>query len=265
MTEDVDYDRRCFLGKAAMTMVAAHLGAFRPAEATARAPRELAAIGDAVEWINSPRLTPSSLAGKVALVDFCTYSCINWLRTLPYLRAWTQKYPQLVLIGAHTPEFAFERNVDNVRRAVRQMRIEYPIAIDNEYAIWRAFNNQYWPALYLVDDRGRVRQHYFGEGEYDRAEIAVRRLLAEAGSPDLRAGSARIDGSGVEAAADWNNLRSSENYVGYDRTENFASRGGSEPGRRRLYAAPARLGLNQWALAGEWTIGRQATSLNSPN
>src|SRR5215470_14059228 len=164
VTEDVDYDRRRFLGKAAMTIVAAHLGAFRPAEADARAPRELAAIGDAVEWINSPRLTPSSLAGKVVLVDFCTYSCINWLRTLPYLRAWSRKYTQgLVVIGVHTPEFPFEQNLDNVRRAVKRLGVEYPIVIDNDYAIWRAFRNQYWPALYILDAKGRIRDHHFGE------------------------------------------------------------------------------------------------------
>src|ERR687896_2223311 len=140
MTERIDRDRRRFLGTAAMTIAGAHLGVSGNAEANQRAPRELAAIGGAAEWLNSPRLTPSSLAGKVVLVDFCTYTCINWLRTLPYRRAWAQKYmPGLVLIGVHTPEFGFEKNVDNVRRAVRQMRIEYPIAIDNDYSIWRAF------------------------------------------------------------------------------------------------------------------------------
>src|SRR5215510_8789304 len=158
-----------------MTIAAAHLGMFGTGDASERAPRELAAIGNAPEWINSPRLTPSSFAGKVVLVDFWTYTCINWLRTLPYVRAWTQKYRQgIVVVGVHTPEFAFEHNLDNVRRSVRQMGIEYPVAIDNEYAIWRAFDNHYWPALYLVDARGRVRQHFFGEGEYDRAEIALR-------------------------------------------------------------------------------------------
>ena len=167
MAEEIDHDRRRFLGRAAMTMAAAQLGMFGTTQANNREPRELAAIGRATEWLNSPRLTPSSLAGKVVLVDFCTYTCINWLRTLPYVRAWAQKYRQgLVVIGVHTPEFAFEQNVDNVRRAVQQMRIDYPIVIDNDYAIWRAFKNQYWPALYFVDARGRVREHHFGEGEY---------------------------------------------------------------------------------------------------
>jgi thiol-disulfide isomerase/thioredoxin len=249
-----------------MTIAAAHLGMFGKAEAIDRAPRELASLGRTVEWINSPPLMPDSLLGKVVVVDFWTYTCINWLRTLPYIRAWTQKYGEgLVVIGVHTPEFGFERNVDNVRRAVRQMGIDYPIAIDNEYAIWRAFNNQYWPALYLIDVRGRVRQHYFGEGEYAQSEIAIQRLLAEAGAGGIGQGAMSVAASGVEAPGDWGNLRSSENYVGYDRTENFASPGGRALDRRRLYAAPRRLALNEWALTGEWTMGRQATVLSSPN
>jgi thiol-disulfide isomerase/thioredoxin len=182
-----------------MTIAAAHLGMFGrlraeglaeagKVEAQDRAPREFSALGRAVEWINSPPLMPDSLAGKVVVVDFWTYTCINWLRTLPYVRAWAQKYrQQLVVIGVHTPEFEFEKNVDNVRRAVKQMRIEYPIAIDNNYAIWRAFKNQAWPALYFIDARGHVRQHHFGEGEYEQSEIAIQRLLTEAGV----AGSAR--------------------------------------------------------------------------
>ena len=249
-----------------MTIAAAHLGTFSTVNASDGGPRELAAIGSAAEWLNSPRLTPPSLAGKVVVVDFCTYTCINWLRTLPYRRAWAQKYQQgLVLIGVHTPEFGFEKNVDNVRRAVRQLRIEYPIVIDNDYSIWRAFKNQYWPALYFIDARGRVRQHHFGEGEYDQSEMAIQRLLAEVGVGRPRDGVVSVDASGVETAADWDNLRSPENYVGYERTVKFVSPGGAERDRRRLYAAPARLALNQWALAGEWTMGRQATVLSSPN
>jgi thiol-disulfide isomerase/thioredoxin len=293
VTERIDHGRRGFLGAAAMTMAAAHLGVSGIAEATQRTPRELAAIGRAADWLNSPRLTPSSLAGKVVLVDFWTYTCINWLRTLPHRRAWAQKYREgLVVIGVHTPEFEFEKNVDNVRRAVRQMRIDYPVAIDNEYAIWRTFNNQHWPALYLIDARGRIRQHHFGEGEYERSEAAIQRLLAEAGvaaprigadlkvsttnaevgapdgrSADLQVGDGvvSVDADGVEAAADWTNLKSPENYLGYERTQNFASRGGAHLNRRRLYAAPVRLALNQWALAGEWTMGREATTLGGPD
>ncbi len=249
-----------------MTMAASSFGRLGTAEASGRESRELTALGGATEWLNSPRLTPANLLGKTVVIDFCTYTCINWLRTLPYRRAWAQKYTQgLVLIGVHTPEFAFEQNVDNVRRAVRQMRIEYPIVLDNDYAIWRAFRNQYWPALYFLDARGRVRDHQFGEGEYGRSEKIIQRLLSEAGVGGAGDGVVSVDAGGVEAAADWNNLRSPENYVGYERSQNFASPGGGEPDRRRVYAAPARVALNQWALAGEWTIGRQATVLGSAN
>jgi thiol-disulfide isomerase/thioredoxin len=199
------------------------------------------------------------------LVDFWTYTCINWLRTLPYLRAWAQKYRQgLVLIGVHTPEFPFEHNLDNVRRAVRQMRIDYPVVIDNDYSIWRAFDNHYWPALYFVDARGRVRQNHFGEGNYERSELAIQRLLAEAGVAGTGSGTVSVDAPGVEAPADWRSLKSPETYVGYDRIERLASPGGGKLDRRRAYAAPARLKLNEWALAGEWMIGRQATLLSSP-
>jgi hypothetical protein len=263
VAHEIDANRRRFLGAAAMTIAAAHLGMFGKVEANERAPRELVALGGAAEWLNSPRLTAASLLGKVVLVDFCTYTSINWLRTLPYIRAWAQKYRQgLVVIGVHTPEFAFERNVENVRRAVQQMKIEYPIAIDNDYSIWRAFQNQYWPALYFVDSRGQIREHHFGEGEYDRSEKIIRGLLAEAGSAGIGGGAVSVDASGVEAPADWDNLRSPENYLGYDRTEKFASPVGAAQDGRRVYGLPARLTLNQWALAGEWTMGSQATVLN---
>jgi thiol-disulfide isomerase/thioredoxin len=263
VANDIDHDRRRFLSRAAMTIAAAHLGTFGPAEAAPRQPRELAALGRANEWLNSSRLTPESLSGKVVVVDFWTYTCINWLRTLPYVRAWAKNYNQgLVVVGVHTPEFAFEHDIDNVRRAVRQMRIEYPIAIDNDYAIWRAFDNHYWPALYIVDARGRLRQHLFGEGEYDPFERAIQQSLAEAGVAATSQDPVSIDARGVEAPADWSALRSPENYVGYDRTQNFASPRGADRDRRRVYSAPARLALNQWALVGEWTMGRQATVLN---
>ena len=266
MDRDVNHSRRHFVITAAMTIAAAHLGTFDTVEANGRESRELAALGRAAEWLNSPRLIPSSLAGKVVLVDFCTYTCINWLRTLPYLRAWAQKYRQgLVVIGVHTPEFAFESDIDNVRRALQQMKIDYPIAIDNDYAIWRAFKNQYWPALYFVDGRGEIREHHFGEGEYDRSEKIIQRLLAEAGATGIGEGAVSVDASGVEAPADWGSLRSPENYVGYDRTDNFASPGGGKLDQPRIYAVPRRLALNEWALAGEWTMGRQATVLSSPN
>ena len=169
------------------------------------------------------------------------------------------------MIGVHTPEFAFERNVDNVRRALGQMRIDYPIAIDSDYAIWRAFDNHYWPALYFVDARGRVREHHFGEGEYERSEKIIQRLLTDAGVAGVASGVVSVEATGVEAPADWGSLKSPENYVGYDRTERFASPGGGRLDRRRVYAIPARLRLNEWALAGEWMMGRQAIVLTGPN
>jgi hypothetical protein len=234
-------------------------------KAKARASRELSALGRAAEWINSPPLMPDSLEGKVVVVDFCTYTCINWLRTLPYRRAWVQKYGSgLVLIGVHTPEFGFEKNVDQVRRAMRQMKIDYPIAIDNDYSIWRAFRNQYWPALYFLDARGQVRDHHFGEGEYDRSEKIIQRLLLQAGATGIPQGAVTVAASGVEAPPDWGSLRSPENYLGFERTQNFASPGGVEPDRRRRYAAPRRLSLNEWALVGEWTIGKEANVLSGP-
>jgi thiol-disulfide isomerase/thioredoxin len=255
-------ERRRFLGSTAMTIAAAHVGMLE-AEQADREPRELAAIGRATEWLNSPRLTPASLRGKVVLVDFWTYTCINWLRTLPYVRAWSQKYTQgLVVIGVHTPEFPFEHNLDNVRRAVQQMRVPYPVVIDNDYSIWRAFKNQYWPALYVIDARGRIREHQFGEGEYERSERAIQRLLSEAGVTGISNAIVPVEGGGLEAAADWNSLRSPETYIGHDRSENFASREAPVLDRRRAYSAPGRLALNQWSLAGEWTMGTPATVLN---
>jgi thiol-disulfide isomerase/thioredoxin len=263
VTAAIHHDRRRFLRTGALTIAAAQLGIFGRVQASQRVPREMAAIANAPEWLNSPRLTASGLAGKVVLVDFWTYTCINWLRTLPYVRAWAQKYQQgLVVIGVHTPEFPFERNVDNVRRAVQQMRIEYPLVIDNDYAIWRAFNNQYWPALYLIDGRGHVRQHQFGEGEYDTSERAIQRLLKEAAASGVSDGVVSVDGSGFEAAADWSSLKSPETYVGYDRTQNFSSSDAARLDQRRTYRAPSRLALNQWSLAGDWTMGRTATVLN---
>jgi hypothetical protein len=259
----IDRDRRRFLYGAAMTMAAARFGAFGTAEANSGEPRELAAIGRATEWLNSPPLTPARLLGKVVVVDFCTYTCINWLRTLPYVRAWAQKYKQgLVTIGVHTPEFPFEKNVDNVRRAMKQMAIDYPIVFDSDYSIWRAFSNQYWPALYFLDPRGKIRQHHFGEGEYEESERTIQRLLQEAGASGVGDGLVTVNATGFEAAADWENLKSPENYLGYERTQNFASSGGADADRRRAYSAPARLALNQWAHAGEWTVGRGVTILS---
>jgi hypothetical protein len=265
MAGKLDQGRRRFVGRTAMALAAARFGAPGILEAKEREPRQLAALGRATEWLNSPRLSAASLLGKVVLVQFGTYTCINWLRTLPYIRAWHQNYGQgFTLIGVHTPEFEFEKNVDNVRRALRPMRIEYPVVIDNDYSVWRAFNNEYWPALYLLDERGRIRRRHFGEGEYDSSERAIQQLLADSGLVSARQAAVLVEANGIEAAANWDNLRSSENYVGYARAVNFASPGGAESDRRRLYAAPKRMALNQWALVGEWTIGRQATVLSGP-
>jgi Thioredoxin like C-terminal domain len=261
MRDHVDDDRRRLLGQVAMTM-AASVGMACATAASGRQTPQLAALDGATQWLAAPRPRAADLAGKVVLVDFCTYTCINWLRTLPYVRAWARTYQQgLVVIGVHTPEFAFEQNADNVRRAVERLRIDHPMVIDNDYAIWRAFRNHYWPALYFLDHDGRVRDQQFGEGGYEQAERTIQRLLAAAGATSVPGGTVSVDATGVEAAADWNTLRSTELYVGLDRTANFASPGGATADRRR-YAAPTRLALHEWALAGEWTIGRQAVVLD---
>jgi thiol-disulfide isomerase/thioredoxin len=228
---------------------------------------ELPSLGGATEWLNSLPLTAAGLRGNVVLIEFWTYTCINWLRTLPYVRAWAENYKDLglVVIGVHTPEFAFEKNIDNVRRATKDLRVAYPIAIDSDYAVWRAFDNHYWPALYFVDAQGHIRHHQFGEGEYEQSEMIIQQLLAEAGTGDIGNELVSVDARGIEAAADWGSLKSPENYVGYERTENFASPGGAVLDERRVYAAPARLRLNQWALSGDWTVGKQATVLNQAN
>jgi thiol-disulfide isomerase/thioredoxin len=228
---------------------------------------ELPSLGGATAWLNSSPLSASDLRGKVVLIDFWTYTCINWLRTLPYVRAWAEKYQEhgVVVIGVHTPEFPFEHDLENVRRAAKDMQVSYPIAIDNDYAIWSAFNNHYWPALYLVDVQGRIRYHHFGEGAYEQSEMMIQYVLAEAGIGGIDDELVSVDASGAEAAADWGSLRSAENYVGYERTENFSSPGGAVVDKPHVYAAPARLMLNQWALAGEWTVEREATVLNKAN
>jgi thiol-disulfide isomerase/thioredoxin len=228
---------------------------------------ELPALGGATAWLNSPPLAPAGLRGRVVLIQFWTYTCINWLRTLPYIRAWSEKYRDtgLLVIGVHTPEFPFEKHLNNVRRAAKDLMVEYPIAIDSDYAIWRAFKNAYWPALYVVDAQGRIRYHHFGEGEYERSEQMIQHLLAENGASGIAQTLVSVDGRGAEAAADWGALRSPETYVGYARTENFASPGGAALDQEHVYAAPGKLVLNQWALSGRWTVGRQAAVLKQAN
>jgi thiol-disulfide isomerase/thioredoxin len=227
----------------------------------------LPSLEGATEWINSPPLTPSGLRGKVALFDFCTYTCINWLRTLPYIRAWAERYEDhgLVMVGVHTPEFSFEKDLENVREALVQMRVTYPVAVDSDHVIWEAFANQYWPALYFVDAEGRIRHHRFGEGDYDRSEIVTQQLLAEAGVEGIGDELVSVDPQGPEVAADWGTLRSGETYLGYRRTDGFASPGGLTPNEARVYDIPDRLRRNQWALSGAWTARPEAVVLNEPN
>jgi thiol-disulfide isomerase/thioredoxin len=225
---------------------------------------QLPSLSGATGWLNSPPLTAADLDGHVVLVDFWTYTCINWLRQLPYLRAWAERYKDhgLVVIGVHTPEFDVEHDLDNLRRAATDLRVDYPIAVDNDYAIWDAFGNRYWPALYLVDAQGQIRHHRFGEGDYERSEATMQRLLPEASAGGIGQDLVSVDATGVEAAADWDSLWSPENYLGYQRTENFASPNGAVLGTRHVYAAPARLTLNHWALSGDWTVQRQAIVLH---
>jgi thiol-disulfide isomerase/thioredoxin len=233
---------------------------------SARLPIEgrLPSFDGATGWLDSPPLTAASLRGKIVLVNFWTYTCINWLRQLPHLRAWAEKYGdhELVVIGVHTPEFPFEHDPANVRRAVSDMRIDYPVATDNDYAVWSAFANHYWPALYFADAQGRIRHHHFGEGEYQQSEMVIQQLLVEAGTTDHDHEIVPVDARGVEAPADWASLRSPENYTGYERTGNFASPGGTVPGKPHIYEIPAQLRLNHWALSGDWTMQEQAVTLN---
>jgi cytochrome c biogenesis protein CcdA/thiol-disulfide isomerase/thioredoxin len=219
-------------------------------------------LSGAVEWLNSPPLTMEALKGKVVLVDFWTFSCINCLRAIPYVRAWADKYRDqgLVVIGVHAPEFAFEKNLGNVKKAVADLKIDYPVAVDNDYAIWRAFNNQYWPAHYFIDAQGHIRHHHFGEGDYDGSERVIQQLLAEAGK-SASAGLVAVNASGVEAASDMKDVQSPETYLGYVRAENFASNGGAVPDARHLYELQAPR-LNEWGVTGDWTIGGESAVLN---
>jgi thiol-disulfide isomerase/thioredoxin len=243
------------------------LHAMTPRTATTRAEGAMPELDGAVDWLNSKPLSAADLRGKVVLIDFWTYSCINWQRTLPYVRAWAEKYRDkgLVVIGVHTPEFAFERDIDRIRNANARLKIDYPVAVDSKQAIWDAFHNQYWPALYIVDARGTIRHHKFGEGDYEGSERMIQQLLNEAGAKDVDTGLVRVAGAGSQAEADWANLRSPETYIGHDRAENFASPGGMAVGQKRLYAAPDRLGLNKWALSGDWAVAGESATLEQPN
>jgi thiol-disulfide isomerase/thioredoxin len=226
-----------------------------PAALSAKLPIEgpMPSFARADAWLNSRPLSTQELRGKVVLVDFWTYTCINWRRTLPYLRAWAEKYRDhgLVIVGVHTPEFTFEQNVDNVRRAAQEQDVDYPIALDSDYAIWSAFDNHYWPAVYLVDARGRIRHQQFGEGNYEQLERVIQQLLAESGKTGFDRAPVRPDARGAEVAADWKSLGSAETYIG------------SRQAERRVSAAPSSLKLNQWALTGDWTTRDEFAVLNN--
>ena len=250
------------------------LGAHKPALVPVSAAEPVLVLADegpmpelsgAVGWLNSPPLTTKSLRGKVVVIDFWTYSCINCLRALPYVEGWAAKYKDagLVVIGVHTPEFAFEKERSNVEKAVRDLKITYPVAIDSDYKIWEAFNNQYWPAHYFIDGKGRIRAHHFGEGNYAESERVIQELLKENGATSLAEGVLNVTGIGAEAASDSKNVGSPETYVGYKRAGNFASAGPIARDSRKTYSPQPRLSLNQWALGGSWKVGDESAVLES--
>ena len=220
---------------------------------------QLPPLDGAVQWLNSPPLDAQALKGKVVLVDFWTYSCINCLRTLPYVKAWAEKYRDqgLVVIGVHAPEFAFERDVGNVTKAMKELGINYPVAIDNDYKIWRAFNNEYWPAHYFADAQGRIRYHHFGEGDYAESERVIQQLLREAGSKSVADGLINADAKGVQLAPDMNEVQSPETYLGYQRAEHFVPETSLLPNKVSVYVPPANLALNDWSLGGQWNVGAE--------
>jgi len=220
----------------------------------------------ATAWLNSPPLTSRALRGRVVLVQFCTFSCINWLRTVPYVRAWADKYRSagLVVIGVHSPEFPFEHDLAKIRSALNGLRVDHPIAVDNDFAVWRAFDNAYWPALYVVDAAGLIRHDHFGEEDYERSERVVQQLLREAGSDDVDDDLVAVVADGVHLAAGWDELESPETCVGYARATGFASAGGIRHDRSRVYEPPAGLTLNHWGLSGDWTVNPQIATANEP-
>ncbi|MEN5042923.1 cytochrome c biogenesis protein DipZ [Pseudomonas koreensis] len=227
---------------------------------------QLPPLNGAVQWLNSPPLNVQALKGKVVLVDFWTYSCINCLRTLPYVKAWAEKYRNqgLVVIGVHAPEFAFERDVGNVTKAMKELGINYPVAIDNDYKIWRAFNNEYWPAHYFADAQGRIRYHHFGEGDYAESERVIQQLLREAGAKTVADGLINADAQGVQQAPDMNQVLSPETYVGYQRAEHFVPETGLVPDKVATYNPPANLTLNDWSLGGQWAVGAERATASAP-
>ena len=270
MPDSIDQERRRFFGAAAAALGAARLGVIGSAvqqmacaALTERDEGALPSLAGATAWLNSPPLTSGGLRGKFVLVDFWTYTCVNWLRTLPYVRAWADKYRDqgLVVVGAHTPEFPFEKDLDNVRWAAKQMDVRYPIAVDSDYGIWRAFDNNYWPAAYVADANGHIRFHHFGEGNYDGIERVIQRLLRESGKKTDDQ-LVTVSPRGLEVAADYGTLRSPESYLGYEKAEAFASVALQDA--PRTYTVPP-LALNQWGLAGSWTVKARAAVLNEAN
>src|SRR5215204_3419482 len=228
---------------------------------------QLPAFTGATGWLNSEPLTPEGLRGRVVLVDVWTYTCVNWLRTLPYVRAWDAKYAAqgLTTIGVHTPEFDFEHDVANVTTQARALRVPYPIAVDSDYGVWTAFVNHYWPAVYLADVQGRIRYHHFGEGEYAMTEMAIQQLLLEAGAKDVAMDLVSVDPVGLEVAADYQTLRSPETYLGYGQATGMAAPDGLRADAAHDYPPPAGLRLNQWAPVGTWAISQRAATATASN
>jgi thiol-disulfide isomerase/thioredoxin len=242
------------------------LSAFRhPGTAPLPDQGPLPGFDGATGWLNSKALAPDGLRGQVVLVQFWTYTCVNWLRTLPYVRAWNEKYGShgLAVVGVHTPEFGFEHNVDNIVDATKALRVTYPIAVDSDYGVWRTFNNHFWPALYMADAEGRIRFTHFGEGEYEMTEMVIQQLLREAARDGFDPDLVSVDPQGTEVSADWRNVKSPESYLGYGQAAGFASPDGERRDTRHDYSRPTRLGLNQWAPIGEWTCASHASLSNA--
>jgi thiol-disulfide isomerase/thioredoxin len=221
-------------------------------------------LSGANSWLNSQPLNLMDLRGKVVLIDFWTYTCINWRRTLPYIRAWAFKYKDqgLIVIGVHSPEFSFEQKLENVTAAIHEMNIEYPVALDNQYEIWHSFQNAYWPALYLIDAKGKIRYHKFGEGDYQESELQIQQLLKEDSSKNVSDKPVDLHPEGFEAAADWGNLQSAENYIGYDRQQGFVSPEQGIDDQQVVFSIPGKLKLNQWGLSGAWVFGKENARLS---
>jgi hypothetical protein len=219
----------------------------------------------ATAWLNSERLTPGALRCHVVVVCFGTYTCINWIHALPYVRAWADTYLErgVDVVGVQTPEFAFESDLDNVTRALEEMDVRYPVAVDNDYVVWRAFANHYWPALYIADAEGRIRHHHFGEGGYDESEMVIQMLLREVGG-DIDLPAVHVEPHGVEVPADWSSVASPETYLGYEQASGFVSPGGLVADVVRRYSAPDSLRRNDWALTGDWRIGSVPVVLTEP-